>query len=312
MLKSAIDKTTSLILGSLIGVSLLFVLTGFNVIEEDPNKTTIFAFGLLGILIVTTFLEIKKEQTIQKHSKIRNETIALITHEMKTSLTSTSWLLELILQNYGQYLNNEDRTMMKDSVGSIHATVMHSLNLLDISLLDINKLVIALEWVTLDKIEQMFKETLDKYALGAKKHNIVLRTNISLSKEKMVEVDMIRLRIILENLLENAIQYCSEIAPEISIEIKNDDKNILISVKDNGMGIPEKEQENIFNEFFRATNARKKLSTGSGIGLYMTSEYVKAHKGTISFISKEGVGTTFIVSIPLKTSEDVKKFLAKI
>ncbi len=87
---------------------------------------------------------------------------------------------------------------------------------------------------------------------------------------------------------------------------------MLISVSDTGIGIPESEQEKIFGEFYRASNARVKLSSGSGIGLYTCAQYVQAHRGTIRFESKENVGTTFFITIPLKTIADVNEFLNKI
>ena len=86
---------------------------------------------------------------------------------------------------------------------------------------------------------------------------------------------------------------------------------ILISAK-SGIGIPDAAKDKIFGEFFRAENARKALSAGSGIGLYTAQQYSKAHKGSIRFESKEGVGTTFYVTIPLKTVADVKGFVKDI
>ena len=99
---------------------------------------------------------------------------------------------------------------------------------------------------------------------------------------------------------------------EIKVDIENTDESMNIVVSDNGIGIPIEEQEKIFEEFYRASNARDKVSSGSGIGLYMCDQYVKAHHGTMRFESKENVGTTFYISIPLKTTANVNEFLNKI
>ena len=123
---------------------------------------------------------------------------------------------------------------------------------------------------------------------------------------------MMRFRIILENLLENAIQYTTGEKREITVTVYNDAVAMTIMVKDTGIGIPEKEHSKIFSEFFRASNARKKLSNGSGIGLHMCAKYIKAHHGTIRFESKEGEGSIFYVTLPLKSAADVKEFLTKI
>jgi signal transduction histidine kinase len=189
---------------------------------------------------------------------------------------------------------------------------MHTVNLLDISLSDIGKLTISLEKVPLSKVENMVNEVVDKYILGTKRANIELISSVNLERDKVVEVDIMRLKIIIENLLENSIQYVKGQNDKIELTVNNTKDSLNIVVKDNGIGIPENEQEKVFEEFYRASNARKKLSSGSGIGLHMTYNYVKAHKGKINFTSKENIGTSFNVSIPLKTSADVNEFLKEV
>lgn len=267
---------------------------------------------LIGIILFILIYEYNKERIMKRNNKLRDETVALITHEMKTGLTSTGWAIQLILQNYSDSLKEEDKKMLESSVSSIHGIVMHSINLLNISLLDIKKLSLSLEWVNLDQVEKMFKETIDRYMYGVKRKDIILSSEIKLDKDKAVEVDMVRLRIIFENLLENALQYTIEPKKEILVKIFNDDRHMYFSVKDGGIGIPKDEQKKIFGEFYRATNARKSKHGGSGIGLYTCKQYVTAHKGTIDFESIENEGTTFEVSIPLKTSADTNDFLKKL
>jgi signal transduction histidine kinase len=122
----------------------------------------------------------------------------------------------------------------------------------------------------------------------------------------------LRLRIIFENLLENAINYTEGDKKEVSVFVGNDAKNLILRISDTGIGIPESEQKNIFSEFYRAANARVLLSSGSGIGLYLTDQYVKAHHGSIDFKSEENKGTTFNVKIPLRTSLEVKEFFESV
>ena len=114
------------------------------------------------------------------------------------------------------------------------------------------------------------------------------------------------------NLLENAIQYTINEKKLVEVNIDNTAKNLNIKVADTGIGIPKGEQKKIFDEFYRASNARVKLQTGSGIGLYACAQYVKAHKGTIKFDSKENEGTTFYITIPLKTEVNINEFMEKI
>lgn len=308
------EKILSYALGGVAGLALGMVALSFDGLmptQFDQASFLVIA-ALVGMIVSANFIQHRKELLFNVSKKVRDETVALITHEMRTGLTSTSWAIELILENYKDQLKADHTKMLQDVVKSINATVMHSVNLLDVSLLEIGKLVIALKWVKLGAVEQNFREIIEKYNARAERTGIELTSDIKLDPERQVEVDMLRLRITLENLLENAMQYVSGPAKKINVSIRNDEHQLHIAVKDNGIGIPVDERDKIFKEFYRASNARKMLSTGSGIGLHMCKQYTKAHHGTIRFESKENEGTTFFITLPLKTTANVNEFLRKI
>ena len=314
-MNSSLEKFLSYVLGGVTGFAGGLIVVSFHMEIFETNglsSIVLLVFSLVGVLIAMLLTEYRLAKFLKKNGAIRDETVALITHEMRTALTSSGWAIDLILNKYKTVIVPEDILLLKDAVGSIHSTVMHSVNLLDVSLLDINKLSISLEWIKLEKIENMFKEILEKYKIGANKESITLTGGISLSHDRMAEVDMLRLRIVLENLIENSIQYIGTGTKSIDVKISNDEKNMIIVVKDSGIGIPESEREKISSEFFRASNARKALGSGSGIGLYICYRYVRAHRGAIRFESAEGKGTTFFITIPLNTVADVEGFLKKI
>ncbi len=318
-MENTIERLLTYLLGGIAGAVAGFILISIDMpamFETKLEETFLIAITtVIGFICSVAISEYRSATEMKRNTKIRDETVALITHEMRTGLTSTGWAIDLMLKKYKQAMSAEDVQLLQDIVSSIHTTVMHSVNLLDVSLLDIKKLKIALTWTKLDKVEEMFKEVLEKYSIGSAQKGIELASDLSLDHNKGAEVDLMRLRIILENLLENAIQYTlgeNGMKKAISVSIHNDGQNLNISVKDNGIGIPESDQPKIFNEFFRASNARKKLSSGSGIGLYTCAQYAKAHRGTIAFTSKEGQGTTFLITVPLKTAADVKDFAEKI
>ena len=309
-----IEGTVILIFGTTLGVVFESTLESLlmNFISNDIHTVLTFLFGFIGLLIAGLFIFYEREIQERKDAEIRDETVALITHEMRTALTSAGWAIEYMLKQYENKIEKDDKEMLEGFVKSNQTTVMHTVNLLDISLSDIGKLTISLEKVPLSKVENMVNEVVDKYILGTKRDNIELISSVNLERDKVVEVDIMRLKIIIENLLENSIQYVKGQNDKIELTVNNTKDNLNIVVKDNGIGIPENEQEKVFEEFYRASNARKKLSSGSGIGLHMTYNYVKAHKGKINFTSKESIGTSFNVSIPLKTSADVNEFLKEV
>lgn len=102
------------------------------------------------------------------------------------------------------------------------------------------------------------------------------------------------------NLISNAIKY-SEEQQEIIIEIKVNGKVLTIKIKDNGIGIPKKEQNKIFSRFFRAENATN--FQGTGLGLHIVKQYTELLRGGVSFKSEEGLGSTFSLKLPINMNE---------
>jgi len=309
-----IEKIGHYVIGAICGLASGFLIISLDVQSLNPKETYLFLVitTLAGVLISSIILLRKKELLFIASKKVHDETVALITHEMRTGLTETGWAIDSILESYKGVLKEEDEKMLAGVIKSINTTVMHSVNLLDTSLMDIGKLVISLNWIKLAKVEEIFLDVLTRYRIAAGRAGIMLDYNVKLDKNRQVEVDMLRLRVTLENLLENSIQYTFGEVRQIGVEIHNDETQLFMSVRDTGMGIPAAEQKSIFTEFFRATNARRKISTGSGIGLSTCYRYIKAHHGKIRFESTEDVGTTFFITLPLKSSSNVADFLDQI
>ena len=115
-------------------------------------------------------------------------------------------------------------------------------------------------------------------------------------KSELIHSDIQILKNILINLLSNAIKYSPEMA-EIVLEITLGKSDLKIVVSDSGIGIPLGEQKNLFQRFFRAGNVTN--IEGTGLGLNIVKKYVDLLKGNITFISEEGKGATFNISIPV-------------
>ena len=119
--------------------------------------------------------------------------------------------------------------------------------------------------------------------------------------EVHAEVDSTRISLVLTNLIENAIKYNREHG-EVTVTVDADEEYFMLSVADNGIGIPEEDQARIFERFFRVDKSRSREIGGTGLGLSITRSAILRHHGTISVESKEGEGTTFTVRIPLHYS----------
>jgi signal transduction histidine kinase len=106
------------------------------------------------------------------------------------------------------------------------------------------------------------------------------------------------------NLLFNAIKYTPE-NKTVRLEVKSYDDHVQIDVADTGIGIPADELGNVFDEFFRATNAKRSEKDGTGLGLSIVKQIVERHGGEISVESQEGQGTKFTVTLPKDSSTPV-------
>jgi signal transduction histidine kinase len=112
----------------------------------------------------------------------------------------------------------------------------------------------------------------------------------------IVSLDPARFNHVLDNLLMNALKYSQD---DILVRVTRGDSNATIVISDRGIGIPASELGTIFSRFGRASNARRKGISGSGVGLYVSRKIVETHGGSIAVQSSEGQGSTFTVTLPL-------------
>ena len=127
-----------------------------------------------------------------------------------------------------------------------------------------------------------------------------MKVDLNFSREKIeVDLDKDRLEEVFNNLLSNAIKF-SPNGSKMQVSIFENDSYVNIQIRDQGIGIPAKEIPYIFEKMYRASNSTKISVKGTGLGLYITSQIVKAHGGKIKVKSKEGSGTEFTVQLPLE------------
>jgi signal transduction histidine kinase len=117
----------------------------------------------------------------------------------------------------------------------------------------------------------------------------------------VVEGDDLRLEQMLQNLLQNAIKYSPAGGP-ITVQLQRDSVSAVLSVSDQGIGIPQEAYSRLFQPYYRAGNSAGSVIGGMGLGLYVVKELVERHNGSIEVISAEGQGSTFIVRLPLSVA----------
>ncbi len=163
--------------------------------------------------------------------------------------------------------------------------------LLDVSRMQAGKLEYQMELINLD---ELIIETIDNMQSFTKSHKLFLKGN----GKAVIFADRERIRQVLINLLTNAIKY-SPNADRVIIHQTKNKHNVKVSIQDFGIGIAPQDRENIFEQFFQSSNASGQTYPGLGLGLYVSSEIVKQHKGEIWVESIVSRGSTFFLTLPI-------------
>lgn len=229
----------------------------------------------------------------RKIDRAKTEFVSLASHQLRTPLTSINWIIEQFSnKSYGEITPKQESALRTLSSSSHHMTDLVN-TLLKVSLIDLGTFVI--KPITTD-ISTLANEVLSDLSMEAKIKNLKLLKRFQTTPK--IKADPVIIRIIWQNLISNAIHY-SPFRGKIKIGIKKHKKDLLLSVADEGIGIPEKEHDNIFNKLYRASNAEKNDTGGSGLGLYIIKSILDNSGGKIWFDSNKNKGTTFYVTIPL-------------
>lgn len=230
--------------------------------------------------------------------EMRKEFVANVSHELKTPLTSIKSYTEALI-------NGVDDKAMRDhflDVINSESDRMDNLviDLLQLSSMDMGKLNLK---ITHENVSSLINDALQavEVEVKEKEHTMVC----DLQYKGIAYFDHDRMLQCVINLLTNAIKYTD---PKGRIEIKTHEQDdmLYISVKDNGIGISQKDQARIFERFYRVDKARTRAMGGTGLGLAISSEIVKVHKGDISVISQLNLGTEIIVKLPLNIDGGIK------
>lgn len=243
------------------------------------------------ILFVSVARDITKEREIDR---TKTDFIALASHQLRTPLANMSLALDLVLTDSKNEIREDHKKKLEQVYKSVHDMAGLIGALLDVSKIQLGTFVIEPRPTDIKVTISMVLDKL-KLRAGAKGLRIVEKIKDDLP---IVQSDRNIVQMVLQNVLSNAIKYTPD-KGLIVVKAHRDKERIIISVQDTGWGIPKKEQDQIFSKFFRANNVTRKEAQGVGMGLYLAKMLLQAIKGNIYFESKENIGTTFYISIPI-------------
>lgn len=229
--------------------------------------------------------------TAMKNSqKMREEFFSSVSHELKTPITAIRGYSELLSQGF---INDEVQkkkmlSKIQDEVGNMSSLIN---DILMLSRLDSDDLIV--EKVPI-KMKAMMDDLKEDYEGLLLKYNVELITDVEpltyIGNNSQIET-------LISNLVSNAIKYNKENG-KVFVHIYNEHKNMIIEVKDTGIGIPLADQGRVFERFYRVDKGRSRIKGGTGLGLAIVKHIVSYNKGTVKLESHLGEGTCITVSLP--------------
>ena len=246
-------------------------------------------------------------QQLQEKYQFEKDMMGIMGHELRTPMTVARGMSELLISKVDKDVANEV-DYFKDKLEKIHMSVMKESELIQTMLstshIDNNKMNFQfMEFDFLDVVD--YSVMAFKQDAASKKLDFIYEKPTE--KLPAIYSDQNRVQEVVNNLISNAIKYTNQGSVKVFMELKGE--FIHFSVKDTGIGIPEKEMQNIGKKFYRihqqsAENKKLSGASGTGLGLYVVKGILEALGGELSVQSEEGKGSTFTAVIPLKAKED--------
>ena len=269
-----------------------------NITLTNPNKRTYLVDVLinpiqndpLGIKSIITILDRTKENELEN---MKVDFVSMAAHELRTPLTSIRGYLDLISRDDKFNLPEDLQLYFKRIRISSEQLVGLINNILNVSKIEHGELTqnsAKIDWA------ELVNKAVQDQMFTAQEKSISLAYS---GPEQNVFVigDKISLMEVISNLITNAIHYTKEFG-NITVSITQTNKEIITSVKDNGVGIPASQISHLFTKFFRIHSGLASGSGGTGLGLYISKSIVNLHGGTIEVASEESKGSTFTIRLP--------------
>ncbi len=247
----------------------------------------------LNEMIVRLEAVAEKEKRVDR---LRTEFLSLAAHQLRTPLVEVKWALQVLLDGDRGNLSSTQRELLQKTYASNEGMIMLIGDLLDVKKIEEGKYLGNLSLV---QIESVGASVAELHVEEANRKKVALEILPSQDPMPPALVDAEKIKLAVQSLIENALHYTPS-GGKVTVSFFSDTKEVGIAVHDTGIGIPPEEQDRIFGQFFRATNAKKLGKMGTGLGLYLAKNIVEAHGGRIWFTSQEGKGSDFRMAFPLR------------
>lgn len=237
--------------------------------------------------------DISREKLIER---MKTEFVSLAAHQLRTPLSAIKWTLRMLLDGDLGKINREQENFIQKTYQSNERMISLINDLLNVTRIEEGRYLFELSFIG---IEDVLQPIIKSYQESMKRKKIKLVFKKPKTKLPKIKIDSEKVGLAIENLIDNALRYTFP-GGLVTVALRYVKEEIEISVKDSGVGIPEDQRERIFTKFFRGANVVRMETEGSGLGLFIAKNIIEAHEGKVWFESKEGKGSTFYFTLPVK------------
>jgi PAS domain S-box-containing protein len=253
-----------------------------------PKSTAIVHRHIVSLIDITHEKEIEHTKT---------DFLLLASHQLRTPTTTIKWYVDYLRSMKTEEVSEKARAYLDEIYEGNERMSEIIRTLLTVSKIEMGVLDPEYRQV---RINSIVEDILEELKSLVQKKEIVF--TIEKKGDDMVTTDKMMLRIVIHNLLTNVLKYTPQ-KGGARISLLREGALFYINVSDSGRGIPLSEQEHIFTKMYRATNAKKMSAQGTGLGLYLSKAFIEKLGGTLSFVSLEGKGSTFTITLPLVAND---------
>ncbi len=287
----ALESLIRLLGREIIGIFRKELVINENLILEVSTLPVLREEERLGTLVIIH--DVTREKIVEK---MKSEFVSVAAHQLRTPLSAIKWTLRMMLDGDLGKITEEQKDFLFKTYQSNERMINLINDLLDVARIEEGRYVYKLTFVN---IEDLIEHLINSYKEEVETRKIKLEFEKPEKKLPQVMLDVEKMELVVQNLLDNAIKYTPS-GGQVTISLKPGKKEIEFSIKDTGVGIPKDQQGRVFTKFFRGTNVMRMETEGSGLGLFIAKNIIEAHGGKIWFESKEGKGTTFYFTLPVK------------
>jgi len=246
---------------------------------------------IVGLMVVLH--DITRGKEIER---LKTEFVSIAAHQLRTPLSAIKWTLRMLLDGDVGDLSQEQMEFLERGYQSNERMIVLINDLLNIARIEEGRFIYKL---VPHSLEEIVKKVIKGLTEIIKEKKLKLIFEIVSGPFPKIKMDGEKIEIVVQNFLDNAIRF-NKPGGKVTISIKYDKINLEVAVKDDGIGIPKDQQKRIFDKFFRADNAVRLETEGTGLGLFICKNIIEAHGGRVWFKSEKDKGSVFCFTLPVK------------